>query len=234
MKADTRPSESVDVPGAAPAWLLLALAGACSLLAVTVTTLALSTSDGHDDTSSAPGGSHHGGSHHVVTGGGEADPAQIEAIREALARYDDIDVARAEGWEQEHGDEPQIGAHFARPSGEDGSSVDRPDLDLVRPDYLMYSQIGRDHWELVAVAYVVDQALAPDPPTDLRGASYHAHVWSCVVDGEELDEEDFGVISRDGCRARQGEWSPGGVWMTHVWLIDNPSGTFAETNPALV
>ena len=104
----------------------------------------------------------------------------------------------------------------------------------ANPDYLMYSKIGRDDWELVAVAYVIDQTLSPDPPTDLRGAGYHEHVWTCLVDGEELDEDEFGPISREECRAREGEWSPGGVWMTHVWLIDNPSGPFAETNPALV
>jgi hypothetical protein len=23
------------------------------------------------------------------------------------------------------------------------------------------------------------------------------------------------------------------VWMTHVWLVDNRNGVFAETNPAL-
>lgn len=204
----------------------VALAGGLSILAMTTTTLALSTSDGHDVTSSA-----HGGSHHVMTGGGEADPGQIETIRAAMARYEDIDVARAEGWEQEHADEPEIGAHFARPA-ENEVSLDQPDL--VHPDYLMYSQIGRDDWELVAVAYVVDQSASPDPPTDLRGASYHAHSWNCIADGEELDEEDFGVISRDECQAMQGNWSPGGVWMTHVWFIDNPSGTFAETNPALI
>lgn len=214
----------------------LALAGGLSMLAVVVTTLALSDSDGHDAASSAVAASHHGGSHHATAGGGEADPAQIDAIRAALAPYEDVDVARDEGWEQEHADEPGTGAHFARPAGGDGDewSVDRPDLDLVHPDFLMYSQIGRDDWELVAVAYVVDQALSPSPPTDLRGATYHSHVWNCIADGEELDEEDFGVISREECREMQGQWSPGGVWMAHVWLIDNPSGTFAETNPALV
>jgi len=224
------------------------LAGALSVLAIATTTVALAAGDGHDDSPSAHGGSGHGGSalggadhsgHQVVVVGGEADPVQIDAIRQEMARYEDVDVARAEGWEQEHADEPETGAHFARPFDPDDEDGDewlppRPDLDLLHPDYLMYSKIGRDDWELVAVAYVIDQTLSPDPPTDLRGAGYHEHVWTCLVDGEELDEDEFGPISRDECRAREGEWSPGGVWMTHVWLIDNPSGPFAETNPALV
>jgi hypothetical protein len=217
-----------------------ALAGGLSLLAVSLTTVGLSASDGHEAASAEHGGQHvvsgeHGG-HQVMTAAGEPDPQQIAAIRDAMDRYSDVEVARDEGWEQEHADEPGTGAHFARPFDEDEDEwlPPRPDLDLLHPDYLMYSKIGRDGWELVAVAYVIDQTLSPDPPTDLRGAAYHEHVWTCLVDGEELDEDEFGPISRDECRAREGEWSPGGVWMTHVWMIDNPSGPFAETNPDLV
>lgn len=125
-------------------------------------------------------------------------------------------------------DEPSAAHHGASRHGKGHHVMPAGD------EYLMYSHIGRDGWDLVAVAYVVDQAAWPDPPTDLRGAAYHAHTWTCVVDGEELDEDDVGPVSRDECRAQDGEWSPGGVWMTHVWLIDNPSGMFAETNPALV
>lgn len=215
------------------------LAGALATCTVAVTvTVALATSPdhGHDggshDGEVAHAGSHHdgGAGHHVVTGSGEPDPAQIAAVRAAMAKYADIDTARAYGWEPEHADEPGIGAHFTRDEEwEDPAD----DLDLARPQYLMYSRLGRDDWELVAVAYVVDQELASEPPTTLEGAGYHAHVWTCIVDGEELEEDEVGPVSRDDCRDQGGEWSPGGVWMTHVWLIDNPSGVFAETNPAL-
>jgi len=204
-------------------------------LAVAMVTLAISAAPGHDHDPSAHGAPHDDASHHhVVSGTGEADPAQIEAIRTALARYENVDVARAEGWEQEHPDWPEIGAHFTRATDQPASPEAGSHLDPTRPDYLMYSRLGREHWQLVAVAYVVDQAHSPEPPTELHGAAYHQHRWSCVVDGEELDDEDVGTLSRDDCRARHGEWSPGGVWMTHVWLIDNPSGPFAEANPDLV
>jgi hypothetical protein len=218
-------------------WRTAAGVGALALaVAVAAVTLVVWTGRERDQAPGALGGSHHRhGSHVVVSGSGPPDPVQIETIRAAMARYEDIDVARAEGWGQEHGDEPGIGAHFARAEdGEEEPPTAGPGLDLVSPEYLMYSRIGRDDWELVAVAYVVDRARWPEPPTDLHGAIYHQHVWSCVVDGEELDEEDFGTVSRGECRARHGRWSPGGVWMTHVWLVDNPAGPFAETNPALV
>ncbi len=55
-----------------------------------------------------------------------------------------------------------------------------------------------------------------------------------MTEGEELEEGEFGKISRAECDSLGGKWSPGGVWMTHVWLIDNPAAITAETNPALV
>jgi hypothetical protein len=225
--------------------LSAALLGAAAAALLVVPVVALATWDstapepddsGQGSVATAPGGpgAHHDGSHHVVAGGGEPDAGQLATIREATARYADIDVARAEGWVQEHADTPEVGAHFARTDGRDEPADGRPALDLAHPSYLMYSRLGRSDWELVAVAYVVDQALSPRPPTELRGAAYHEHVWTCVVDGEELDEDDVGPISRADCGDRGGEWSPGGVWMTHVWFVDNPDGVFAETNPALV
>lgn len=214
-------------PGAAAAGLALFVVAAVAVV-ILVTAVIPASPRHHDPTAPGSGDDH---AHHSSHGdsGGEADPAQVERIRAAVARYQDIDVARAQGWEQEHPDWPETGAHFSRETGGEGQG-----LDLTDPGFLMYSRIGRDDWELVAVAYIVDQALSPEPPTDIRGAAFHPHVWTCVVDGEELDEDDVGAVSRDECRDREGQWSPGGVWMTHVWLIDNPAGTFAESNPALV
>jgi hypothetical protein len=228
----------------------LGVTAVAAVLVMALVTAAIPASRGHehDHAAGAPGGSghgsDHGGSHHVVSGSGVADSAQIYAIRAAVAPYQDVQVARAAGWEQEHPDWPETGAHFAPPADQaetqdedepaSATGIDRADLDLAAPDYLMYSHLGRDHWALVAVAYVVDQADSPEPPTSLTGAVFHQHVWTCIVDDEELDEEDYGAISREDCRARHGQWSPGGVWMTHVWLIDNPAGVFSETNPDLV
>jgi hypothetical protein len=151
-----------------------------------------------------------------------------------MRRYRDVRVAFDEGWKSEHEDWPEIGSHFYRNGDWDGSFPNRPGIDLGDPEFLMYSKLLTGRWKLVAVAYVVDQARYPEPPTELSGALYHEHVWNCIDDGEELEEEDWGVISREECEIMGGVFSPGGVWMTHVWLIDNPNGIFAETNPALV
>ncbi|MET0802210.1 MAG: hypothetical protein ABWZ53_13715 [Actinomycetota bacterium] len=66
------------------------------------------------------------------------------------------------------------------------------------------------------------------------GAPYHEHVWSCIEpEGWTLDEEDWGHVSEAECEAMGNIWSPGGEWMTHVWLIPNPDGVFADWNPTL-
>jgi hypothetical protein len=186
----------------------------------------------HAETAAAAGDSHEG--HRLVGGTGEPDLSQIAMIRTAMKPYRDVHVAQAEGWRKEHQDWPEIGAHFYREGdwGDDSFPKD-PGEDLLHPEYLMYSKFLTGHWKLVAVAYVVDQALYPEPPIDLIGAIYHEHVWNCIVDDEELEEEDWGVISPEECEIMGGEWSPGGVWMTHVWLVDNPNGIFAEENPTL-
>lgn len=174
----------------------------------------------------------HGG-HVMVGGSGEPDMAQVAIVRQAMRRYEDIRVARAEGWEQEHRDWPELGAHFYRSGDWDGAAPAQPGLRLRDPEYLMYSRLLTGKWKLVAVAYVFDQDRYPEPPTGLTGALYHQHIWNCKVDGDELEEEDWGVVSREECEIMGGVWAPGGVWMTHVWLVNNPVGIFAETNPRL-
>ena len=187
---------------------------------------------GHADTGhQAPGHQAHG--HHMVGGSGEPDPAQIDLIREAMREYRSIDAATAVGWQQEHRDWPRIGSHFYRGRDWAGAFPARPGLDIGDPEFLMYSKHLTGEWQLVAVAYVVDQARYAQPPTELTGAVYHEHAWNCLLDGEELEAEDWGVVSHKACNALGGRWSPGGIWMTHVWLVDNPNGIFAETNPAL-
>jgi hypothetical protein len=171
--------------------------------------------------------------HHMVGGSGEPDPAQIARIRQAMQDYRQVATAAAAGWEQAHRDLPRIGSHYYRGGDWNGPFPTRSGLDIGDPEFLMYSKLLTGEWQLVAVAYVVDQAEHAKPPTVLTGAVYHEHSWNCVANGEELEADEWGVVSRRACRALDGRWAPGGVWMTHVWLVDNPNGVFAETNPVL-
>lgn len=235
------PPEPARHVGGAPA--------ALALVAVLVGSAAMTTAggDGHGTEAAGPGHAHgataastddhgDGDGHQMVGGSGEPDLFQIAAIRDATREYRDVRVALSDGWRKEHPDWPETGAHFYNPDtidGVDGAFTVDPGDRLAQPEYLMYSKFLTGKWKLVAVAYFVDQAAFPEPPTGLTGAQYHEHVWNCIVDGEELEEEDWGVISREECEIMDGRWSPGGVWMTHVWLVDNPNGIFAEENPLL-
>ena len=166
---------------------------------------------------------------------GVADPAQLEAIRATMRRYEDVDAARADGFVRMDGDYPGTGAHFGIPEWTEGGAYSiTGDLDLADPEYLMYSKRLTGSWKLVAVAYVADMWEYPEPPTALEGAPYHEHVWNCIeAEGWTLDEEDWGYMSEEECEIMGNVWSPGGEWMAHVWLIPNPEGVFADENPTL-
>ena len=191
---------------------------------------------GHEHAADEGGGGGGGNGGHVTTKApGEIDPAQIDLVRRAMQPYQNVDVAFDDGWKTEHEDWPEVGSHFYRGSDWAGSFPARPGIDLLDPEFLMYSKLlSGDEWELIAVAFVADKAVYPEPPAELSGAEWHEHVWTCLVDGEELEEDEWGPISKEECDVMEGKWSPGGVWMTHVWFIDNPAGITAESNPALV
>ena len=69
------------------------------------------------------------------------------------------------GWQQEHQDWPELGAHFYRSNDWDGAFPAKTGLRLRDPEYLMYSRFLTGKWKLVAVAYVFDQD-SVSPATD--------------------------------------------------------------------
>jgi hypothetical protein len=195
-------------------------------------------SHGHD-AGVVAAGEHSGPPHAHLEGSHEAgtpDISQLDRIRSAMARYEDVAVARDEGFERMDGDYLETGAHFGKPEWTEGGAYSiTGDVDLADPEYLMYTKRLTGEWKLVAVAYVADMWEYPEPPTSLAGAPFHEHVWNCIEpEGWTLDEEDWGYVSRPECEEMGNTWSPGGEWMAHVWLIPNPLGAFADVNPTVV
>lgn len=166
---------------------------------------------------------------------GAPDQTQLDTITAAMQRYEGVDAARADGYEQMDGDYPETGAHFGIPEWTEGGAYSiTGDVDLSQPEYLMYTKRLTGQWKLVAIAFVADMWRYPEPPTTLVGAHYHEHVWNCIEpEGWTLDEEEYGFVSEAECVAKGNIWSPGGEWMTHVWLIPNPEGIFADVNPTI-
>lgn len=140
---------------------------------------------------------------HVHRGGGTLpDPRAIEQVRKATAKYLDLGVAKAAGWTDQYPEgcavspEGAQAYHYLNPSLVDG------EVDLLRPELLMYEPRADGSMDLVGVDYVIpfDRWPWEEPPTLL---------------GQPLMRNE-----------------PLGVWAIHIWAWrENPSGMFAPWNP---
>jgi hypothetical protein len=182
--------------------------------------------------------------HQPAVGRGPAAPASAPAartvdailaeVRQATARYLDIERARADGFVQISGMEPRHGYHFARVDAGAVivSALSGGQLDLARPPMLLYVERG-GVWQLAGVEYALPTRPATDP---LPGAQWHEHEASCHY-------RDF--RERPGARASEcpvrhpesGEpfvlWHPAFA-VVHVWAwYPNPDGPFAVENAYL-
>jgi hypothetical protein len=175
----------------------------------------------------------------LLASGVESHPADsvdavLAEVRQATARYLDVERARADGFVQLSGMEPRHGYHFARVDAGAllGSALAGSRLDLARPPMLLYVERG-GAWQLAGVEYALPARPATDP---FPGAQWHAHEASCHYrDFRELPGARAGE-----CPARHpvsGEpfvlWHPGFA-VVHVWAwYPNPDGPFALENAYL-
>jgi len=86
--------------------------------------------------------------------------AELVPIREAMDKYRDQDIARADGYSQAQGCITGAGSHWMR-----RDLVDDPEIDLLTPEVLMYDGSN----ELVGIEYFVYASQVPRP--DLLGRS---------------------------------------------------------------
>lgn len=139
-----------------------------------------------------------------------AAPDSLAAVRAATAQFHDVAVAQAAGYVPvspcEAGPEGTMGYHYLNPQ-----AAGQP-IDLRRPAVLLYVP-GEDGLELAGVEYFkadADQSLATDE------------------DRPRLLGQDF-----QGPMLGHGPGMPI-HYDLHVWVWKhNPSGTFAQWNPAL-
>jgi hypothetical protein len=142
--------------------------------------------------------------HHAVDG------AFVKAVRSATERFRDTSMAIAEGYAPQLGcvsgpDRGAMGVHFINlPLVGDG------ELDVARPEALVYEPIRGEAFRLVAVEYVVlaDMWNAKHAgPPELMGQLFH------LVDAPNR----FGLPA---------------FYSLHVWAWkDNPFGTFVNWSP---
>lgn len=161
--------------------------------------------------------------------------AELALVAEAVERYRDIAVAKAEGWRAFGGDEPMVGQHWNHPEGPD-YTLDTP-LDFTRPNNLMYTWIEGEP-VLTGVAFVVRVGDGEPMPEGFTGSAdhWHVHDLETILAGTLADRPILRWLGR--------RWVdnsfPGGedgrkrLAMLHVWVtVPNPDGPFALHNTAL-
>jgi hypothetical protein len=140
----------------------------------------------------------------------ERTNALVQAVREATRRFQDVSVALAEGYVPQFGcvtgsSEGVMGVHFVN-----GPLVADPELDVARPELLVYEPLPNDRFRLVTADYLVLSAAwnARNPaPPQLMGQLFHL----------------FESPNRFGLPE---------FYTLHVWAWrENPQGTFANWNP---
>jgi hypothetical protein len=130
--------------------------------------------------------------------------AQIDSVRQAVARYADPQVAEDAGYQPVFGLVPLQGVHYVRPD-----LVRDSTFNLTKPPVLMYAPVAGKP-KLVGVAYAYEHPRSRPVPEGFDGPNddWHTH-----------DE-----LSRDPSEH---------IVMVHLWLTEAPDGPFARYNPYL-
>lgn len=158
----------------------------------------------------------------------------LAEVRQATARYLDIERARADGFVQLSGMEPRHGYHFARVDA--GSlimaALGGGQLDLARPPMLLYVERA-GVWQLAGVEYALPARPSANP---FPGAEWHQHEASCHYrDFRELPAARAGECppTHPVSGAPFVQWHPT-LAVVHVWAwYPNPDGPFAAENAYL-
>ncbi len=160
--------------------------------------------------------------------------SQIAEVKRAVAPYNDIAVARRDGWRKATGHVPLMGEHWSRRDNTpDYTSPDQ--IDFSRPTNLMYAEINGRR-QLLAVAYVVRIAEGEPLPQGFAGSAdrWHVHNVNQIL-AAQADVRPF--LARVGERWVNRVMAPDGkrrLAMVHVWIAgQNPFGTFENFDPRL-
>lgn len=155
---------------------------------------------------------------------------ELERARQATAKYQDVRVAEADGYQQIGPDIPGMGIHFVR-------TLEPKGFDIEKPPILLYMKdpAAPGGYTLTGVSYLWDGAEGPDgqpldPPFPRSLAYWHRHGHICALPHLENPHG----LSEEQCRERGGQFIARMQWMVHAWIWkDSPSGVFSEENPAL-
>jgi hypothetical protein len=155
---------------------------------------------------------------------------ELDRAREATAKYQDVRVAEAAGYQPVGPDVPGMGVHFVL-------NLEPSRFDIEKPPMLLYQKNAEapGGYALVGVSYLWDgpegsDGQPQDPPFPKALARWHRHGNICVL----AHLENPHGLTEQQCRERGGRFIARSQWMVHAWIWkDNPAGVFTPENPAL-
>ncbi|HKT50505.1 MAG TPA: hypothetical protein VJV96_09405 [Candidatus Angelobacter sp.] len=156
--------------------------------------------------------------------------AELDHARQATAKYQDVHVAEADGYQVLGPEVGGMGVHFVR-------TLEPKSFDIEKPPILLYAKdpTAPGGYSLAGVSYLWNAPEGPDgqpvnSPFPKSLARWHRHGHICVL--PHLDNPHG--LSEEQCRAQGGQFIAQSQWLVHVWIWkDNPSGVFSPENPAL-
>jgi hypothetical protein len=156
--------------------------------------------------------------------------AQLERARQATAKYQDVHVAEADGYQAMGPDFPGTGVHFVR-------TLEPKEFDIEKPPILLYEKnpAASGGYSLVGVVYLWKAAEGPDgqpldPPFPKSLAHWHRHTNICALPGLANPHG----LTEQQCREQGGHFIADIAWMVHAWIWkDSPAGVFSDANPAV-
>ncbi|MBI2914409.1 MAG: hypothetical protein HYY08_00635 [Firmicutes bacterium] len=176
-------------------------------VALATGTLVLANADGHGDGAQAiaPG---------RLTG---ESLVKYLTILKAVAKYHDIEKAKADGYIPVGPVVPNMGQHYLNPQ-----LAEKP-LDLTRPPILEYVPDGTGNWYLIGVEFLSHPGHVPDE-TPLGIGAWDVHEAAChYKDGSEIKEASAEKCPKTNNGADLAEWHPDLVGY-HIWLIPDAEG----------
>lgn len=154
--------------------------------------------------------------------------AELERARQATAKYRDVHVAEADGYQVLGPDIPGMGIHYVL-------TMEPSRFDVEKPPILLYVKNQQGEYSLAGVGYFWNAPEGPDgqplnPPFPKSLALWHRHENICML--PRLDNPHG--LSESQCREQGGHFIAKTQWLVHAWIWkDNPAGVFSPENPSL-
>jgi hypothetical protein len=153
----------------------------------------------------------------------------VAALRPAIAKYTDYNVALAEGFKIFHPEIPQEHYHF---TSFKNAVAARFTFDPARPTSLLYTKTSTGY-ELEGAMYTAPKGATEaelNERVPLSVAQWHKHTNLCLPpNGEKITPEnrktfglDGSIATEEACTAAGGRWIPQIFgWMVHVYPWEN-------------